>query len=333
MPWIPIAMVASLRVIRKFRPDVIYVSCPEYGANVAGAIVQKITGIPMVIDYDDPWHLIRHQQNILRRFLNRKAEEWTLKRAIHVIANTKEMADEIRDVMGHIRAASVCHAIHSSFLPCNHDSSYKPDPKEGLQLLHAGNFYFGRSARTLVDGMIRFKTIAAEKGFPLLKLTSYGRIDDESKEMLVNNSGIDMLLEKSFIPYNDCMKALAAADILVLFVAPQHKCQIPGKLFDYISCKRPVLAFVGSEKSSVERVINETGVGWVMPLGDIKGTERLLYELSDKKAKGKSIGTKKAGMLEGYHRNEELRQLREVLLSACKSNTKLFYGTHKNTTL
>ena len=57
MPWIPIAVVECLHVVRKFRPDVIYVSCPEFGANIAGAIVQKITRIPLVIDYDDPWHL------------------------------------------------------------------------------------------------------------------------------------------------------------------------------------------------------------------------------------------------------------------------------------
>jgi hypothetical protein len=227
------------------------------------------------------------------------------------------MADEIRNVMGHIKSASVCSPIHSSFLPCHYDSRYKPDPKVGLQLAHAGRIYAGRSAKTLVKALLILKRSAEKRGL-IPKFTSYGGIDDESRKILENKSGVDMLLEKPFIPYDDCMKALSAADVLVLFVAPQHQCQIPGKLFDYISCNRPVLAFIGSENSSVERVIKETGVGWVLNTGDTEGTVKILSKLSEKKANAKSIGIQRTHMLKRYHRNEELRQLRATLISACK---------------
>ena len=319
MLWIPFAVFASLRLIRKYRPNVIYVSCPEFGANVAGAIVQRLTRIPLVIDYDDPWHLSAKQKNSLQRLLNRMIEKFTLKRATHVIANTKEMAEAIKDAFDHIKSVKLCYPIHSSYVEHNYNCKYKPDPKIGLDLVHAGNLYSPRSAKTLIKAMLELKKIFVNKGIPIPTLKSYGRIDNESKDILVKNSGIDMLSDNSFIPYTDCMQKLSKADVLVLFAATEHWCQIPNKLFDYISCGRPVLAFSGPGRNSVERIVKETGIGWVIENGDIEAAKSLLYELSENKINGQLIETVKTDILKRYHRNEELRQLREVLLSACRT--------------
>src|SRR3954453_7163315 len=62
--WLPGAVHQALRAVRRYRPDVLYTTSSPVTAHVAGLIVQRLTGLPWVADFRDPWtrHLYTPRQ-------------------------------------------------------------------------------------------------------------------------------------------------------------------------------------------------------------------------------------------------------------------------------
>jgi len=55
--WIPQTLIKSLRLIKKNNIKMIYVSGGPFSAAIIGALIRKITGIPLIVDFRDPWTL------------------------------------------------------------------------------------------------------------------------------------------------------------------------------------------------------------------------------------------------------------------------------------
>ncbi len=58
--WIPHCVVKSLAIIRRHQVSVIYVTCSPFSAAFTGLILKKLTGLPLVLDFRDPWSFNDH---------------------------------------------------------------------------------------------------------------------------------------------------------------------------------------------------------------------------------------------------------------------------------
>src|SRR5947209_6870467 len=53
--WAPFALLASLRAVRRDRPDVLYSTSTPYAGHLVALLVARITGLPWVADFRDEW--------------------------------------------------------------------------------------------------------------------------------------------------------------------------------------------------------------------------------------------------------------------------------------
>lgn len=75
--WMVPAIRAALPLVRKFRPQVIYSTGPPHSSHLIAIALKKITGIPVVIDFRDPWARTdwdSNGSNSVRRNVQRRLE-------------------------------------------------------------------------------------------------------------------------------------------------------------------------------------------------------------------------------------------------------------------
>src|SRR5262249_23134834 len=87
----------------------------------------------------------------------------------------------------------------------------------------------------------------------------------------------DWVTELGPVPHGQAVTLMKQADLLYLMVPTGYyaTASLPGKLFEYLGCGRPILAVV-PEASEVSRVLGETGGGMRAEPGDVPGLARTL---------------------------------------------------------
>jgi len=73
-------------------------------------------------------------------------------------------------------------------------------------------------------------------------------------ENYINNIG--------YVPHNEALEYQKKAQLLLLIEENSKETEyiIPGKLFEYMASKRPIIA-IGPEASDIEKILNQTGSG------------------------------------------------------------------------
>jgi len=83
------------------------------------------------------------------------------------------------------------------------------------------------------------------------------------------------------VPYEQLAQEYEGADVLLLLQTntKEASSQLPGKLFEYLVQRKPILAF-GDPESDVAQILKETQSGMMISYHDEKGIERVVAELN-----------------------------------------------------
>ena len=126
-------------------------------------------------------------------------------------------------------------------------------------IVHTGAFYKGRTPESL------FKAITFlfhEK--PILKddiqIIFVGKEEPFVNKLIEENKLKDVVISVPYLPHKDCLSYLLGADVLFLNTLQNY---VPGKIFEYIRSKKPILAMVSGD-STVAEIVNSTQSGIVI---------------------------------------------------------------------
>lgn len=141
----------------------------------------------------------------------------------------------------------------------------------GAHLGFFGTIFPKRRMAPLLDAMARLEPAVLEritvhvfcdaKGSAALLAEDLERQPDAVRARVVRHD---------LLGYGDALRAMAACDALVLVNSPDPKDQIfvPGKLYDYLMARRPVL-FFGAAGDAWNIVAETTGDGFCCTYGDV----------------------------------------------------------------
>src|SRR5262249_7227247 len=92
--WLPGAVREGRRLLRAVPHAAIVASGPPFSTLLVGAILQGVSGLPLVLDYRDEWtlsnrYLENKQTGPVARFIQARMQRHALRRAAAVIATTK----------------------------------------------------------------------------------------------------------------------------------------------------------------------------------------------------------------------------------------------------
>jgi hypothetical protein len=274
--WYLGAVPEGLRLIRRYRPKVIWSTYPIATAHLIGLTLHRLTGIPWVADFRDPMTEVDavtgqdHPSNPHLWHVRRWIESRTVracKRAVLVTSGSLRIhADRYADLPAS-HWAVVSNGFDEHAFAGTERIRPNTNSRRPLLLLHSGVLYPTPDR----DPTALFAAIS--------KLRSEGRVSAADLKIVLRASGHDESYRKQIqefgiqeivsleppVGYRQALAEMLSADGLLLFQGYTSNPAVPAKLYEYLRARRPILAMVDAAGDTAA-VMRKAGVGRIVPL-------------------------------------------------------------------
>ena len=243
--WIPFALRTTRRVLRRHNLNIVLSSGPPQSAHLVSAFVRKTRrNARWIADMRDPWGDNPHLQPLVpsAQRWNLKLENWCLKKADRIIANTNAANEKLSQRLS--VAGSKTLTITNGF---DSDDFHQVIPHAlwprswGRVLLHSGTMYGVRDPipflaeargllRSLEPNSVTIVFLGGWEAALRIKVDQFAR----QAELQESVKFLDP------VPRPQALGALKAADGLLLIGADAT--QIPAKVFEYLAARRPIVS-------------------------------------------------------------------------------------------
>ncbi|WP_066974075.1 glycosyltransferase family protein [Methanobrevibacter filiformis] len=266
--WYEPAIKAASDIIEKEEIQGIISSSWPITSHIIAKNLKKQFDLPWIADLRDLWNgnpYISH--NFIRNRMEWNLEMETFKAADVLTTTTELAASKLKEIHPNHMIVPILSGFDPDDLKTNNGSEYNinnnnnnNNPK--LTLLYAGSLYKGKR-----DPSILFDA--------LNQLIKCGKID--SSKIAINFYGDDFALEdlakkydlldivniKGYISHTKILTKEMSSDLLILLSwdSEKEKMFIPGKIYEYMIAKRPVLS-IGHENGSLKDLIEKTNIGF-----------------------------------------------------------------------
>ncbi|MBE9527341.1 MAG: glycosyltransferase family 4 protein [Proteobacteria bacterium] len=321
--WLPWAVKAGKRLLRDEKFDLIFSTSPLGTAHLISTQLSKYSGLPLVIDFRDPWYEEPAEEGMpwINHFFAPKLEARVIKQASNIVTSTQQLRNLLLDRYPQKAKKNITCVLNGYD---EADFEELPDPKRSpndpFVLVHAGGIN-----PEFRDPIPLFKTIhglAKEGKIKLEKiLIRFIGPGDFANSPVMEKAVKDLNMENVVeflprVPYKQALTELANANILLLLQASEDTIGlVPAKLYEYLRSQKPVLALV--YPGATQEIMEETNAGWSV---DPRDTDAMAQSfLSMYKHWQAATLDKKAASLESlvkYKRRELTGQLAEILNSS-----------------
>lgn len=279
--WLPFAVSAGNRLLKSWRADLIYVSVPPHTGFLVAKKLSERFAIPWIAEYRDLWTDHPYYTGpAWRERRERPQEDAIIRTAAGLVTVSDVWRDVLRDRFGK-PAITVLNGFDPDDYPA--DPAATSDDPDRLEILYTGSLYPGRRDPTALFAAIA-RMGAAGAG---VHVSFYGA-DVEMVSQMARRAGIpDQVSVRAAIPYKEIVALQRAADVLLLlrWSDPSELGVVPGKLFEYVGARRPILC-VGRGDGTVPEIIRSRGLGLVSE-EPTEIAEQLAQWLKTKKATGR----------------------------------------------
>lgn len=282
--WIPTAVKALKKIILETKPDAIITTGPPHSLHLIGQLIKKrFPNLYWISDFRDPWSEIDYLDKFYAskpaRGLQKRMEKKVLNRADKVVTVSQSWA---KDLQKHTKTPVIC--ITNGYDEEDFSISTKKKQDEEFILSHVGIINSFRSPESLWQAIEEL--CDSEKEFyNKFKLQLIGTVDEGLKESLKKYR---LLHSKTnivgYIPHSEVMNVYSASSCLLLLQNNTKNSlgHIPGKFFEYMASKTPILA-IGAKNSDVGRILEETNAGAICGFNNKTEIKNYLLSLSKTK--------------------------------------------------
>ncbi len=253
--WYPWALRASLRVIREQAVDLIYASAGPLTPLLVAATTARLCRVPWVAELRDLWS-DNHYRDLAPWFrrVDAHVERCVLESAAGLVTMSEPWADVLERKYG-----SPVRVVYNGFEEGDRIAPLRRDADSSTVVIaHLGLLYGGKRDPTPLFQAIR----ALGKDAQRVRVEFYGP-DQELVRRLAKSAGVqDHVLVFSEIPHAESLAVQSSSDVLLLLMwdTPEEEGVLPGKLFEYLGARRPVLA-VGAGEGAAARLVSSRRLG------------------------------------------------------------------------
>jgi hypothetical protein len=276
--WTPTAVKEGLRLIREHKLEAIVVNADPWSGLLAGHLLHRMTKLPWIADMRDPWSLHESKMS-LRPAPSREAVRRLEARFLRTTAKTvlncesayRAYVRAYSDRIESDRFTYIRNAFDESIYETGSEEKRTP-----FTLTYFGSFKPFVGAEPILSGFGRF--LQQRKLGPTdarLRVIGGPVFPEElSRHGIAGHVDLEPAL-----PLPSALRALRAADAVTCVVEPTTPLVIPGKLYDYLAARRPILAI--SANDEVNQIIERTRSGIVARFEDPEDAALALGRLYD----------------------------------------------------
>ena len=253
--WIPHGIRAGRRLSRAWQPDLVYASGPPFSTLVIGWRLARRLQVPLVSEFRDRWSDDPYYPpSELRQRLDRWLERRIVRDSRGLVTVSEPWARTYRQRFG-----KPVHVLYNGFDPDLVDPARASLSEGGpLRIVYTGGIYPGRR-----DPSMLFDAIARLGADPdAIRVDFYGTKESHVRP-LAETYGVTACVQvHPPVPQPDAVRRQLDADVLLLmqWQDPREQGNVPGKLFEYLGARRPIL-LIGLDGGVPHEFIEARGAG------------------------------------------------------------------------
>jgi glycosyltransferase involved in cell wall biosynthesis len=245
----PFALFEALRIAREDGVDAAVVTAAPVSSFLVGLGLDLVGGVPWIADFRDPWSFNFEQKKkaSAMQWIESLIESRVMHSASHVIF----ASDNTRK-----KYCLIYPALSEKFTTLYSGASLSAEPSTSAGVsasatsrtwVHFGTFYGPRKLGVFIDALaevIAEENLSAD-GLRLLLMGNAAESDLERARAL----GIESFIEvRGMVPYEEGLKVLEGADVLLYCDPGREPFFVAGKFFDYLRARRPIFALSASDE-------------------------------------------------------------------------------------
>lgn len=278
--WVKPSVKFLVKYLKDNPVDVIISTGPPHSMHLIALALKKKTGIFWIADFRDPWTDIDFYANLkLTRWADKKhhkLEKRILTKADCVVTVSPDCARGLQ-----AKANRRVEVIYNGFDP--DDFGFEaPVLDKNFTISHFGALNSDRNPIVLWKTLGEMAAGNAEFKKDL-RIQLIGQTDSSVIKEIELSGLHENLVMMDHLPHKEGLLKLAGSQVLLLPInnSPNVKGILPGKMYEYFSLKRPVMA-IGPEGADFAKIIDETKSGKCHNFDDYEGlrqTVNSFYQL------------------------------------------------------
>lgn len=270
----------SVRFLEKYLKehpvDVIISTGPPHSMHLIARKVALATGTPWVADFRDPWTRMFYFKHLgLSKWAERKhlrLEKQVLDDASAVVAVSPLVQKDFQSM-----TSTPVELITNGF----DEDDYKgelPGHEGKFHLVHTGLFASDGIPEILWK-VLADKVLADPEFASALRIRLVGKTDREVVDSIARAGLSAQLDDLGYQPHMTAVLEQRSADILMLPLRkePEYRAVLPGKLFEYLAARRPIIG-IGQSDGAMATIVSDMHAGTTFEWTDEEGMRGFIDE-------------------------------------------------------
>ncbi|MGO3182040.1 MAG: glycosyltransferase family 4 protein [Aequorivita sp.] len=307
--WVKPSVKFLSKYITENPVDVIITTGPPHSLHLIGMELQKELNIKWIADFRDPWTTIHYHKSLRlnkESEMKHKALEASVLKSADIVTVTSPTTKKEFEMITERPIEVITNGFDVS-----KNISFEMDTK--FSISHIGSLLSERNPQILWKVLADIcKENTSFKNDLLLKFA--GAVSEEVKQSIEDfglNENCDFL---GYVSHSEALKLQNESQVLLLVEidSAETRAIIPGKLFEYLAAKRPIIA-LGPKESDIEGIIKETKTGKFFDYRDDNELKMELLLLYQQFKNGKLEVVSEG--IEKFSRRELTKQMATLIIS------------------
>jgi glycosyltransferase involved in cell wall biosynthesis len=311
--WLPGCVAKGVELVRHRKLSAIISTAPPYTSHIAGALISRLTGVPLLLDYRDAWsqNPFKRPPTALHKEIGLALERWCGHSAQAISGVTEPMVRDLQVLLG--------DKPLYRHIPNGYDeedfAGQPPPPTAGpLKIVYAGTFYGSRRPDAMFQAM---QELAAEGSITPGDLQVILLGDHPMAVRAKAHPSIAVYLQW-LGPQNHAraVQEMATAHVnwLVIGSGIGAETTATGKLYEYLRAPGQILAQVPPGVAA--DIIRKHDAGIVVNPDDVASTKAALLKMLELHSGGRSLHPR-TGDITRYSREKIAGQMAELIKLVC----------------
>ncbi|WP_109301142.1 glycosyl transferase family 1 [Aquimarina sp. AU474] len=305
--WVKPSVTYLKKYISENNIDTIITTGPPHSVHLIGKGLKDKLGIRWLADFRDPWTTIGYHDKLklTKRSIrkHKSFEKEVLTTSDHVIVTSFRTKTEFENITTKPISVITNGYDKETILETILDSKFT--------ISHIGSLLSGRNPRNLWKALYEI----AEENKEFAKMFQLQLIGAVSNDVLVSikEAGLSSFLNmQGYVSHNKAIELQRSSSLLLLVEidSEETKSIIPGKLFEYMVSKRPIIA-LGPKDADISILIKETNSGKFFEYHEFEALKASILEAFINHKEGKLVSN--VNGIERYSRRELTKSLSGII--------------------
>jgi glycosyltransferase involved in cell wall biosynthesis len=255
--WMPFAITAGAKALRRNRVSVIYSPGAPYSSALVAYMLSAMSGIPYVVDFRDGWtdDMYNVPPTRLHRWAHRSLERLVVTKAAAVCVYGEWLAQRLAKRYPAISERIV--TIPNGFDPADLQG-IEPAPKRSTvrRIVYSGSL-FAHHREVFATFLDALKQLPAQE-LARVELLIVGNVYEEAVHDVMRTGLKDRVHFCGYVGHAVALSYLLSADASLLLVRRGDVASVTGKVFELLMVGKPIIA-LAERDGECARILRDAG--------------------------------------------------------------------------